>query len=322
FALPNGGAITLEPGGQVEYATPPHDAPVALLRDLGRVVPPLVDAAAGGGIALVGRGIDPFNALADVPLQLDAPRYRMMDEYFATTGSAGARMMRQTASVQLNVDPAGDVETTWRVLNAAAPYLTALFANSSRYAGEDSGFASARAMTWRSVDPQRTGVLPCTGDIADEYAGFALWAPAMFLRTDDGGYLPICEWLRRGNATAETLATHLTTLFPEVRPKGYFEVRCIDARPAGQYAAPVLVVAGLTRDPAALAEAAALLGPPDPALLDRAARLGLRDPSIARTAAALYDLALDGCARLGVDACGEPELDAARAFLAERLAGS
>ncbi|MGH7505725.1 MAG: hypothetical protein ACRELX_08740, partial [Longimicrobiales bacterium] len=29
FALPNGGAITLEPGGQVEYATPPHDVPVA-----------------------------------------------------------------------------------------------------------------------------------------------------------------------------------------------------------------------------------------------------------------------------------------------------
>jgi glutamate--cysteine ligase len=320
FQMPGGGGLALEPGGQLEYASPPHRSPRDLLRDLAAVVPPLIDAAADAGITLLARGIDPYNALDDAPLQLDAERYRMMDTYFATIGPAGATMMRQTASVQVNIDAAADTAATWRVLNAASPYLTALFANSARYAGEDTGLASTRAVAWRTLDPLRTGVLPCAGDIADEYAGFALWAPAMLRRTGDGEFLPFCEWVRRAEATEEMLAAHLTTLFPDVRPKRYFEVRSIDALPPEAYAAPVLVITGLTWDARARAEAEDLLGAPDPVALDRASRIGLNDPTIERTAASLHDIALAGCARLGERLIGDAELEAARAFRTTRPA--
>ena len=43
-----------------------------------------------------------------MPLQVASDRYRRMDRYLSGIGHSGARMMRQTASVQMNVDPAGD----------------------------------------------------------------------------------------------------------------------------------------------------------------------------------------------------------------------
>lgn len=314
FVLPNGGAITLEPGGQLEYATPPHLSPRTLLEDLDAIVPPLVAAAARHGLALIGAGIDPENPLEHAPLQLDADRYRRMDAYFATIGDAGARMMRQTAAIQVNIDPAGDVGLTWRVLNAAAPYLTALFANASRYGGEETGVASMRALAWRQLDPLRTGLFRCTGDMADEYAGFALWAPAMFLGTANGAYLPFCEWVRRGRADAADLDVHLTTLFPEVRPKGYFEVRAIDALPPAWYAAPILMLAGLTWDARALADASELLGQPDASLLEPAAVHGLYDRRIASVADTMFGIALDGCVRLGDEVCGGEHVERAAEY--------
>lgn len=311
FLLAAGGAVTLEPGGQVEYATRPHPSPRALLDDLAATVPPLVAAAADAGIALTGIGIDPVNGIDVTPLQLRADRYVRMDTYFATIGPAGACMMRQTAAIQVNVDPI-DVDTTWRVLNAAAPYVTALFANSPTRAGLDGTVASARALAWRELDPLRTGIMHATGDPADEYAGFALWAPAMFRRDADGRYLRFCDWVRLGQADDNFLDAHLTTLFPDVRPKGYFEVRAIDALPPSRYAAPILLLAGLTQDVTALHAAAELLGAPEPALLVTAAREGLANARLRAGAAALYDIALDGCARLGVELCGEEWLDDVR----------
>lgn len=320
FLLPAGGAVTLEPGGQVEYASRPHDTPRALLDDLAATVPPLIAAAAEHGIALEGIGLDPHNDIADAPLQLEAARYTQMDAYFATIGGAGARMMRQTAAIQVNVDPAGGIERTWRVLNAAAPYLTAIFANSPAAAAEGGTVASARALAWRTLDPLRTGVLQAAGDPADEYAGFALWAPAMFRCTADGQYLRFCDWVRRGEVDEAFLDAHLSTLFPEVRPKGYMEVRSIDALAPTWYAAPVLLLAGITQDRRALDAAAELLGPPDGALLLTAARDGLADARIRRTAAALFDVALDGCRRMGEAVCGKEWIDRAAAYRARAFA--
>src|SRR5690606_38584295 len=113
--------------------------------------------AAAAGITLESIGMDPAHSLRESPLQLHADRYARMDEYLHSIGDAGARMMRQTAAIQVSIDPAHDAALTWRVLNRAAPVLTALFANSRTYNGEDSGYASYRAQAWRDLDPGRTG---------------------------------------------------------------------------------------------------------------------------------------------------------------------
>lgn len=314
FDVPLGGIVTFEPGGQIEYSTPPMRSAGALLDLLQRVIVPLRAAAAAEGIALLAVGIDPYNAIEQVPLMLHVDRYERMTEYFAQRHPAGARMMRQTAAFQVSLDMGDAPWLRWRVLNAAAPYFLAIFANSPVYAGELTMSPSARATVWRALDPLRTGMPYDEERPVQAYLDFALGAPAMLLPTVDGRHRSFGEWLDTGTPTVADWHEHLSTLFPEVRPRGHFELRSCDAVSPMWYAAPVALAVGLTYAPEVLHAAIDVLGRPDAELLERAGRLGLRDPAIAWVAAGLTDLALEGCASLGSSYFPPADLERARAF--------
>jgi glutamate--cysteine ligase len=306
--------VTFEPGGQIEYSSPPCDTASELLGLLRSVVLPLCEAAHAEGITLLSVGIDPFNSVREAPLLLGGKRYGTMADYLARRGESGARMMRQTASLQMSLDLDDEPWLRWRLLNAAAPCMVAIFANSPVYADRSTGFRSTRAQVWRTLDPSRTG-LPC--DVKrplERYLDFALAAPAMLLPEIDGEHRAFGEWLGRSAPTVVEWHDHLSTLFPEVRPRGHLEVRSPDAIDPRWYAAPVALAVGITYDPVASRAACDLLGSPDTGLLERAGRLGLRDAALARTATDLFEIALAGCAGLGPRYFHPADLEHARAF--------
>jgi glutamate--cysteine ligase len=314
FTLPAGGTLTFEPGGQLEYSTPPCRSPSALLALLRSVVLPLRAAAASEGITLLTVGIDPLNPIEGAPLLLRTKRYQCMADYLTRRSPAGARMMRQTAAFQVALDLDDEPWLRWRVLNAAAPYVVAIFANSPVYAGEETGCASARAAVWRALDPERTGLPWCAARPVERYLDFALAAPAMLLPAVEGEHLPFAEWLDRAHVTVHEWHDHLTTLFPEVRPRGHLELRSADAVSPQWYAAPIALAVGITYESRALRAAADLLGTPDLGRLERAGRLGLRDPAIARMAADLVQIAIEGCEGLGPGYVNPADLEQAKTF--------
>jgi len=121
----------------------------------------------------------------------------------------------------------------------------------------------------------------------ERYVQWALDVP-MFFIVRNGRYLaadgmPFREFLARGmsgeRATLDDWATHLTTLFPEVRLKRILEVRGADAVPPGLICALPALWKGILYDDSALRAAAELL--PDTraeqreAGLDAVARSGL-----------------------------------------------
>jgi glutamate--cysteine ligase len=313
FLAPDGGVVSYEPGGQIEFSAFPCASVGALVEALHAVVLPLREEAAARGVLLLSLGIDPINALEAVPLQLHGERYAGMDEFFARIGPAGARMMRQTASFQVNVDWEEEVAERWRVLNAVAPLLTAIFASSPRCAGATGETASLRSLLWRELDPGRTGVLPGVVPV-EEYLRFALGARTMLKRAEDGSPLPCATWLRSGSLSLAEWHLHLSTLFPEVRPKGFAEVRSLDAVAPEWYAAPLVLLAGVVYHRPTLLAALELLGPPDPALLPLAGVVGLRDPLLAARAAELFELALRGARALGPPMVDPPSLAVAEDF--------
>ncbi len=314
FELPGGGSLTFEPGGQLEYSSAPCPSPSVLLGLLRSTIAPLRAAASGEGIDLLTVGLDPANPLERAPMLLHNRRYDRMAEYLASVSPHGGRMMRQTAAFQIGLDLDDEPWLRWRVLNAAAPYVTAIFANSPLYDGETTGYRSTRAAVWRAVDPARTGLPWAEDDPLGAYLDFALAAPAMLFPTVGGEYRSFGEWLRRAEPSAEEWSEHLSTLFPEVRPRGHFELRSCDALPPRWYAAPLALIVGITYDPGAMRAAADLLGPPDAGLLERAGRLGLAEPLIGRVAPDLVDIALRGCADLGPGYFHPADLEQARAF--------
>lgn len=314
FALPTGGTLTFEPGGQLEYSSPPCNTASSLLALLRSVALPLRAAAASEGIDLLSVGIDPLNPVERAPLLIHAKRYQRMAEYLAHWGPDGARMMRQTAAFQVSVDLDDEPWLRWRVLNAAAPYVVAIFANSPIYAGERTGHQSARANIWRNLDPARTGIPYDERAPVEAYLDFALGAPAILLPTVDGEHRPFEEWLTLAHPTTQEWQDHLSTLFPEVRPRGHLELRSADAIAPDWYAAPLALTAGILYEPGALRAAADLLPSPEPELLERAGRLGLHDVAIAQTATDLFELALSGCIGLGSRYFHPADLEQARAY--------
>jgi glutamate--cysteine ligase len=314
FDISSGSRLTFEPGGQVELSVAPSLSVSGLLRDLEQLYSIVEHASAEQGIELLAVGIDPENAIEDVALQFECERYRRMTRYFDIIGPAGVRMMRQTATLHVNLDMDGDTTDRWRLLNSVAPLLLAMFANSSRYHGEVTGYRSYRGETWRTLDWSRTGLADRGGDPVTDYLQFALDARVMLFHPVEDEYPSFRSLWEAGSVSIDDWYRHLTTMFPEVRPRGYLEVRAIDALPVPWAAAPITLLAGIVYDATSLNQALDLLGPAQTALLHVAGEQGLGNDRLARMALELVDIGLAGCRRLGPSVVDGADLERATDF--------
>ncbi|HET9173450.1 MAG TPA: ergothioneine biosynthesis glutamate--cysteine ligase EgtA [Actinospica sp.] len=307
-AFPGGSAFSREPGGQVELSSRPGPL-AACLADLAADTGVLRTALATHGMALAGWGLEPFLARNRI---LDLPRYQAMEAHFDRIGPWGRRMMRCTAGLQVNLD-AGDESTgmtgwrrRWELAHRLGPVLVAAFANSPLWRGRPTGWRSGRQAVWRRTDTSRTRPPAHTGDPRADWAHYALDAAVLCIRCEDAhGWssppgLTFRDWL--GGAvpglrppTLEDLDYHLTTLFPPVRPRGWLELRMIDAQHGDDWVVPAAVAAALFDDPAAAEAAWAATEPlcaghavPDAPTWTRAARFGLSAPEFAEAAAECF----------------------------------
>jgi glutamate--cysteine ligase len=304
-AMPNGSALTVEPGGQVEVSTRPA-ASLAECLALAAADARLLDARlARAGLTALGAGADPHRTPARV---LDVPRYESMEAYFDRRSASGRTMMCSTAAVQpcLDVGQAAGADSfvdRWRTLHAVGPALVAMFANSPVLAGRRTGWKSTRQAAWLDIDPTRTTAPPHAADPREAYARYALDAPLLCIRRNDGPWsapmgVTFGDWITGAVETAPTyddLAYHLSTLFPPVRATGHFEVRYLDAQPGEGWIVPTAVVWALTETAAARDQARAVACGVGDRWVD-AARYGPGDIALGRAARRLVELALDGLA--------------------------
>lgn len=304
--LPGGSRVTVEPGGQVELSGPPAADVGSAVTDLRADQAALTVALAEEGLGLALVGVDPLRR----PQRINpAPRYAAMQEHFAAVRCAEASlaMMTTTASLQVNLDagPAAGWRDRVALAHRLGPVLVAVSACSPLLAGRDTCWRSTRQRIWGEIDQARCGPLLGRGEPAGEWAAYALSAPVMLVRDPARGTAePVrgrtafADWIT-GEAelggrrpTAEDLDYHLTTLFPPVRPRGWLEIRYLDATPEPWWPAVAAVTATLLDDPVAADRAAAASAPVTGAW-DRAARLGLADPALRRAAGDCLAAALD-----------------------------
>jgi len=314
FFTPDAATISFQPGGQIEVAAPGCASIDELLGILRRTLDPLYDVARRNRIELYACGIDPMNNILDVPLQIETEYNAKLSTYLGTLGPSGARLLRQGAGLTIRIDSGRDPGSRWRLLSDLAPYLTAMFAASRRYAGIDSGLQSYRAYCRRSLDATRTSTGTSDDDPCDSYVDFALDAIDPMRRCADGRYVSYRDWIAAGEWSEKGWERHLNTLFPEVRPCGHLELCAIDTIPFRWLAAPIVLVCGLVYDEETVEEASALVAGTDEAALWRAAGPGLLDESIAGIARDLAELGLRGARSLGPSYVTAAQIAVAREF--------
>ncbi|MFF5288335.1 ergothioneine biosynthesis glutamate--cysteine ligase EgtA [Paractinoplanes globisporus] len=297
--LPAGGQITIEPGGQLEISSAPARSTAALHAAVTADLAHLTDLLDDAGLRLGEHGIDPHRPPRRL---LDTPRYAAMERFFDARGRHGRIMMSSTAGLQVCLDAGtpAQLPTRWAAALALGPPLLALFANSPRHAGRDTGLASARMAAWWAMEPRVTH--PPVGPPGDPAAGwvrYALAAPLVCVRRGDTCWDPppgvtLADWIAGALPDPPTIADvdyHLSTLFPPVRPRGYLEVRYLDSQPGDEWIAPVAVLAALFADPATTS-AALELASPVAGSWHAAYRSGLTDRALHRAATAVAELAL------------------------------
>ncbi len=305
--MPGGSRITLEPGGQLELSSPVADDLSHCWRDLERDTARLDRILARHGLTAMPVALDPVRPPRRL---LRTPRYDAMQDYFDRRGEAGLTMMTGTAAVQVNLDAgadAVDVARRWSLLHAVGPTLVAAFANSPMHLGRVTGWKSTRQRIVLAMDPTRRSA-PRGPDPVTAWTEYALDAPVMMCRRQ-GDWLAspgftFRDWVAgvAGFAlpTEDDLAYHLTTLFPPVRPRGWLEVRYVDAQPRQWWPVPPAVLSALVADPIAadtVREATAVA----PTSWEVAARQGLTDPALRRVAVRCFEAALSALPRLGVE---------------------
>ena len=261
-ALRRGAAsITLEPGGQVELSGEPYRTLHETREELATHVRELSEIACDLGMLFVGVGMQPVSALDDIEW-VPKRRYAIMRDYMPRVGTLGHRMMKQTATVQANIDYADerDAMHKLRVGMATSPIVNAIFGNSCISENTLNGQMSYRGHIWTDTDRARCGLLPFAfrpGASFRDYVSWALDVPLYFVLRD-GAYrtevtgVPFRRFLETGldgePARLDDWRLHLTTLFPEVRLKGYLELRSADSQPPGRVLALPALVKGIFHD--------------------------------------------------------------------------
>ena len=179
------------------------------------------------------------------------------------------------------------------------------------YAGRATGYQSYRSYLWRTLDPGRTGLAFSLSNPVDFYLEFALGAGAMMR---DGEYASFEDWMRTGEPGISDWELHLTTLFPEVRPRGYFELRSADSISPDDVGAPIAFLAGIVYGHSFAQEATDLLASVATPSLEMAGRDGLRAEMLREVAVNLTDLALAGCESLGEEYLSRVDIESAADF--------
>jgi glutamate--cysteine ligase len=292
------GAMSLEPGGQVEWSSPPKRSLAELAATLDEHLRHLRAVGADLGIRWLDLALEPDLPLSEMPW-MPKTRYAIMRPYLGARGRLAHRMMTQTASIQCAFDfaDATDWRRKFKTAAVLAPVAIALFANSSRLEGADTGYRCYRQAIWRETDPDRCGLPHFVFDRdfgIERWVDWVLEVPTFFLRRSRGlvpsGGIPFRHMLD-GAARCKELETadwalHVSTIFTDVRSYRYIEVRTADLQPDDRaIEVPTFWTGTLYDDDAvgaALDESAGLDGPAWERAMDSAARLGL-DGKIGKT---------------------------------------
>ncbi|HEX6173650.1 MAG TPA: glutamate--cysteine ligase [Candidatus Binatia bacterium] len=235
--------ITLEPGGQIELSGEPCDSIHCTYAEFTQHIRELLEVSEPLDVVFLGLGMQPVSRLDEIEW-VPKKRYRIMGPYMPKVGRLGQRMMKQTATVQANIDyrDEKDAMAKFRTGMGLTPIFISMFANSPISDGQLNGYRSYREHIWTDTDNSRSGMLKFafSADVSfAHYVEYALDVPMYFIIRNKN-YVDMTgttfrQFLAYGwngqRATLDDWHDHLTTLFPETRIKRYIEVRSADSQP-------------------------------------------------------------------------------------------
>ena len=227
------GIYSLEPGGQLEWSSPPYenlnDLSIAQLRHRKL----LDDVTDHHDLIVLHWGLEPILFPDDIDL-IHQSKYQLMNDHMEKVNTHGKWMMRNTASIQVNIDITGkeDAEKMGFLADCLHPVCAYLFANSPFYKNEPAGKKNIRNIIWEQTDNHRCRNLVDHGisspnDLIKNYIDYMMDIPGIFqlnsknvLETTDGTLGDRLEYLyANGKIRNADIQLALHQVFTNVRYK-------------------------------------------------------------------------------------------------------
>tara|TARA_S200000501_G_scaffold25072_2_gene21730 strand:+ start:23656 stop:24921 length:1266 start_codon:yes stop_codon:yes gene_type:complete len=257
------GGYTLEPGGQLEWSSPPFRNLIDLNISFEKHNKLLKEKIDAYDLHVLDLSLDPKYFPDDIDL-IEKPKYQMMDSNMKKSGTMGQWMMRNTASVQINYDITGskDLEEMVFIADCLNPVAAYMFSNSPFKGGKKVGSKNYRNYIWENTDVKRCCNLINHGivsenELIDNFIDFVLKVPGIFqlnrkemVEHSNNSLGERLTYLESNDMLRDIdIQTALHQIFTNVRLKNLIEVRGSDKPPFGYEMAPVAFWTGLLTVP-------------------------------------------------------------------------
>lgn len=250
------GNVSLEPGGQIEYAGAPRLSLAQIEKDVMAYYKDIKSIAKKLGVDVVPYGFHPHLSIDETPFISERSRFAALKPVFEA--EKGFAAWGQSSSVQLTLDGASleDPFGAFKLGLQLQPLAAAMFANSPFELGHDSGFKSYRREKLLALDSPYYTVPDALFDknyTMQDWAAHVLTVPMSFVVRNDeyisvapkpfiemvGKPLPELAHLpaEQQYLTQKDLLDHTTGIKPEMllKPNLLLEFRAADLGPTPQH---------------------------------------------------------------------------------------
>ena len=198
-------SCSLEPGGQLEWASPPFISLHEIYHHLQIYFKRVGKVLNKQNLIHIDYALEPIYSPEDISL-INIEKYNLMHNRFVTSGRYGPWMMRNTTSIQINIDICSreDAEIMAFIADCLEPICAVLFANSPFMNSRPTGTENLRYRIWNDTDPIRCKNLLDHGmtshnNLVKKYSEYLQDVPAIFVLNQEGEFKgfdgTLGEWL-------------------------------------------------------------------------------------------------------------------------------
>jgi|TARA_B100000959_G_scaffold194266_1_gene203165 glutamate--cysteine ligase len=250
---------SLEPGGQLEWASSPFVSLHDISSQWDDHINQLEKLCCDNKTFPIDFAIDPLYSPEEIKL-INMKKYHFMNEAFRSAGTHGQWMMRNSTSVQINIDMVSkrDGENMAFIADCLQPFCSFLF---SHVPFKQKGCVknkNYRLHVWNNTDMSRCGHLFDHGinqnnNLIESFINYLLGVPSLFIFNKESKITKhegsLGKWLqvlnKKNKLTSEHIQLALHQVFTHVRFKNVLEVRGADRPPFGYELAPAAFWCGL-----------------------------------------------------------------------------
>lgn len=257
----NNSSYSLEPGGQLEWASSPKKNLWDIHSEYQIHQKIEKEILIQNNLNKLQVSVDPLNGADSIDL-ISAPKYQLMANYLKQKGHLSHWMMRNTTSVQVNIDYSSENDANQMAFIAdnIQPLYSILFSNAPFINGKMAGDRNLRWEIWENTDPDRCGSLFTHGlnninTYLDDYIAWFLGQPSMYRVDSNGNYFEfngtILDSIDKSDNISNQINVLLHQSFTNVRFKSFLEIRSPDRPIKGYEISSTAFMAGILTSPSA-----------------------------------------------------------------------